>query len=106
MAKFKGHDIARQFMYLAMERFLSADRVIQAATKAGAKTLEEKIIILSQMRDAVRQVSLRHIFRSVQHRDEMFGAILEALNDLEDQLEEQLIKQEQEEQLHIKPKDE
>lgn len=106
MKRFNSHDITRQFIFLAAERFLSSDKIIQAAIKAGAQTLQEKITIISQMRDAVRQVSLQYIFRSVQHRDEMFGAILEALSDLEDQLEEQLIKEEEEQELHIKPKEE
>ena len=105
MAKFVAHDIARQFMYLAAERFLSADKVVQAAVKAGANTLEEKISLITQMRDAIRQVSLMHIFRSVQHRDEMFSAILEALNDLEEQLEEIMIREEEEQDLHVKPKE-
>lgn len=104
--KFNAHDVSRQFMSLAAERFLSPERVIQAAIKAGAQTVEDKIVVISQMRDAIRQVSLLHIFRSVQHRDEMFSVILEALSDLEDQLEEELIKAEEKEQLHIKPKDE
>ncbi|QLH35480.1 MAG: hypothetical protein HWD61_04455 [Parachlamydiaceae bacterium] len=106
MAKFNAHDIARQFMHLAAERFLSSERIIQSAGKAGAQTLEDKIALISQMRDAIRQVSLLHIFRSVQHRDEMFSAILEALSDLEDQLEEKLMREEEQQQLHIKPKEE
>lgn len=106
MAKFVAHDISKQFMYLAAERFLSADKVIQAAVKAGAQTLEEKIKLITQMRDAIRQVSLAHIYRSVQHRDEMFSAILEALSDLEDQLEESQLQEEEASDLHIKPKNE
>lgn len=106
MAKFNAHDVSRQFMSLAAERFLSADKVIQSAVKAGAQTVKDKIALISQMRDAIRQVSLLHIYRSVQHRDEMFSAILEALSDLEDELEEELIRQEEEQELHIKPKDE
>ncbi len=106
MAKFNAHDITRQFMTIAAERFLSSDKVIQAAIKVGAQTPEDKIFVINQMRDAVRQVSLHHIFRSVQHRDEMFSAILEALSDLEDQLEEEMMRREEEAELHIKPKDE
>ncbi|BBI16847.1 hypothetical protein DB42_BL00510 [Neochlamydia sp. EPS4] len=106
MAKFTAHEVSRQFLYLAAERFLSSDKIIQAAVKAGAQTIEDKITLINQMRDAVRQVSIHHIFRSVQHRDEMFSAILEALSDLEDQLEEELIKQEEEQQLHINPNNE
>lgn len=106
MAKFNAFDVSQQFMGLAAERFPSSEKVIQAASKAGAQTIEDKITMITQMRDAVRQVSLLHIFRSVQHRDELFNAILEALSDLEDQLEEEMIKKEEEQELHIKPKEE
>lgn len=106
MVKFNAYDISRQFMMLASERFPSAEKVIQAAVKAGAVSVKDKITLITQMRDAVRQVSLYHIFRSVQHRDEMFNSILEALSDLEDQLEEEMIKKEEEQELHIKPKEE
>lgn len=106
MTRFNSHDITRQFISLASERFLSPDKVIQAAMKAGAQNLKDKIRMISQMRDAVRQVSLNHIFRSVQHRDEMFGTILEALSDLEDQLEEELMKEEEAQELRINTKEE
>jgi type III secretion protein W len=103
--KFVAMDVARQFMSLASERFLSADKIIATASKLGAQTTEERIQVITQMRDAVRQVSLHHIFRSVQHRDEMFGAILEALSDLEDQLEAEMEAEEEREELHFKTKD-
>lgn len=46
-----------------------------------------EIIVLSQFRDAVRTISPR-FYRSIQHRDEVYMAIIEALEDLEDELEE------------------
>ena len=106
MTKFKAHDVSRQFMYLASERFISAEKVVQAALKVGAQTTEDKIVVISQMRDAIRQVSIHHIFRSLQHRDELFGIILETLSDLEDQLEEEIMKQEDEKELKSNPKKE
>lgn len=47
-----------------------------------------KIILLSLMRDAIKEVSPTRIYRSMQHRDELYLAIIEALEDLEDELEE------------------
>jgi len=47
-----------------------------------------KIFVLSQMRDAVREVAMALIYKTLQHRDELYLAILEALEDLEDELEE------------------
>lgn len=105
MKKFVAHDVARQFMALTAERFPSSDKVINAAFKVGAQSLEEQIAVISQMRDAVRQVSLLHIFRSVQHRDELFSAILEALSDLEEKLEEKLLQEEEQKNLKMKPKE-
>lgn len=58
-----------------------------------------KIVILTSYRDAVRQVALNQIFKSPQHRDEIYMAIIEALEDLEDELEEI------EEQLEAKERD-
>ena len=56
-----------------------------------------KIIVLSQFRDAVREVALSQLYRSVQHRDELYGAIIEALDGLEEELES-IEEQEEEEQ--------
>jgi len=51
------------------------------------ETVAAEIIILSQFRDAVRAISPQ-FYRSIQHRDEVYMAIIEALEDLEDELEE------------------
>jgi type III secretion protein W len=58
--------------------------------------INAKIILLSQFRDAVRQVSAGKVYRSIQHRDELYSAILDALESLEDELEEELQKEENE----------
>jgi len=61
------------------------------------ETVELEIIVLSQFRDAIRAISPR-FYRSVQHRDEVYMAIIEALEDLEDELEE--IEDHEEKMLH------
>lgn len=87
--------LAKQFMSLAQERYPSSAKVFQTAIKLGIeKWITAKIIVFSQMRDAVREVAMNLIFKSLQHRDEMYLAVLEALEDLEDQLEE-LLQQEE-----------
>ena len=73
-------------------------------------------IIFSQMRDAVREVALHQFYRSVQHRDEVYKAILDCLEQLEEELDDQLEKEYAEEdtvdedgskkQEQEKPKDE
>lgn len=81
--------IAKQFMTLCAERYPTSDKVLQLAKRLGiSSSLLAKIIVLSQMRDAVREVARDLIFKSLQHRDELYMAILEALEDLEEELEE------------------
>ncbi len=87
--------LSKQFMALCSERYPSADKVLKLGKELGiSKWVIAKIIVFSQMRDAIRQVSKDQIFRSLEHRDELFGAIIEALEDLEDEWEEILEAQE------------
>lgn len=60
------------------------------------ETVRLKIILLSQMRDAIKEVSPTYVFRSLQHRDELFTAIIQALEELEDELQDLEEKEEQE----------
>jgi type III secretion protein W len=90
--------VSKQFMALAAERYPSAAKVLQIAAKLGIeKWLIAKIIVLSQLRDAVREVAVNQVYKSIQHRDELYMALIEALEDLEDELEELSEKEEEEE---------
>jgi type III secretion protein W len=91
--------VSKQFMALAAERYPSAAKVLQVAAKLGIeKWLIAKIIVFSQLRDAVREVAVNQVYKSIQHRDELYMAIIEALEDLEDELEEFADKEEDEEE--------
>lgn len=91
--------LAREFMALADDRYPSPAKVLQLASKLGIdRFVRAKIIVFSQMRDAIREVAMNLIYKSLQHRDELYIAILEALEDLEDQLEEMEEKEEEEEE--------
>lgn len=91
--------MAKQFMTLASERYPSSAKVLQSAVRLGIdKWISAKIIALSQFRDAIREVAMEKIYKSLQHRDEFYLAVIEALEDLEDELEEQLKKEEEEEE--------
>lgn len=79
--------MAKAFMALAAERYPSADKVLQKGTSLGLSNVTEKIITFSQFRDAIREVALGKVYKTVQHRDDLYLAILEALEDLEDELE-------------------
>ena len=94
-------NITKEFMNLVGERYVSPDKVLQAAERLGVRSIEEKIIVISVLRDAVRQVSLNKVYRSVQHRDELFGAIIEALEELEDQLDIAISQEEEKEEFHL-----
>jgi type III secretion protein W len=81
--------LAKQFMVFVSDRYPSADKALQLSVKLGIeKWLIAKIIVLSQLRDAIREVSVNQIYKSIQHRDDSYMALIEALEDLEDELEE------------------
>jgi type III secretion protein W len=82
--------ISRQFITLLQERYPAPDKVLQLARKLGISETLAKIIVFSQMRDAVREVALHQFYRSLQHRDEVYKAILDCLEQLEEELDEQL----------------
>lgn len=92
--------MSKHFMALCSERYPSADKVMKQSRGLGVdKWIIAQIIIFSQMRDAIRQVSREQIFRSLQHRDELYNSIIEALEELEDEWEELLEKEEDESEL-------
>ena len=85
--------LSRQFITLLQERYPSPDKVLLLAKKLGISETLAKIIIFSQMRDAVREVALHQFYRSVQHRDEVYKAILDCLEQLEETLDDELEKE-------------
>ncbi len=84
-------EIARTFVNYLQERYPNSEKALQLANKMGlSQSILGKIIVLSQMRDGVREMSLDRFFRSIDHRNEVFNSILEALESLEDELDELL----------------
>ncbi len=82
-------NLAKQFMALAGDRYPSAGKVLQQAVKLGVeKFIVAKIVVFSQYRDAIRAVAINQVYKSLQHRDDLYMAILEALEELEDELED------------------
>ncbi len=80
--------LAKQFMEFIEERYLSSERVMQLGRKLGlSEESLAQVIIFSQMRDGIRQVSPR-LYRSYQHRQEALESFIKALEELEDFLEE------------------
>lgn len=90
--------MTKQFMNLVGDRYPSSSKAMQTAVKLGLdKWVMAKIIALSQFRDAIREVAMEKIYKSLQHRDECYMALIEALEDLEDELEEELKRREEQE---------
>jgi type III secretion protein W len=92
-AELNFESLSRQFVTLLQERYPAPDKVLQLAKKLGVNETLAKIIVFSQMRDAVREVAPRQFYRSVQHRDEVYKAILDGLEQLEEMLDDELEKE-------------
>lgn len=91
--------LAKQFVSLLQERYPTKDKAMQYASKLGIdKWLLAKIIVFSQLRDAIREVALGKLYRNLQHRDDLYNAIIELLEELEDELDELLERQQREEE--------
>ncbi|NGX46257.1 MAG: hypothetical protein K940chlam2_01445 [Chlamydiae bacterium] len=81
--------LARLFVQFLRERYPSMDKVFQLGLKLGLSYDElSQIVVFGQMRDAVRGVAPR-LFRSNQHRHDVLMSFIEALEELEDRLEEE-----------------
>lgn len=91
--------MSRQFITLLQERYPSPEKVQAMAQKLGVSGhVMAKIILLSQMRDAVREIAFYQFYRSTQHRDEIQKAIMDALEELEEELDELLEKEYEEDE--------
>ncbi len=81
-------NLARAFMKFLVERYPSSDKLLAIAKQLGfEEDILAEVIVFSQMKDAVRQISPR-LYRSEQHKQDILATFLETLEDLEDQLEE------------------
>jgi type III secretion protein W len=81
--------LGRMFAKILAERFMSADKILQVFQVMGlSEEAAAQLIICTQFRDALRQISPRY-YRTPQHRDELFKTILDALEKIEDQMDEE-----------------
>ncbi len=80
--------LAKQFMALVNERYLSPDKVRQLGRLLGiSDELAAQLIVFTQMRDGIRQVAPK-LYRNNRHRQSALNAILEALEELEEEYSE------------------
>ncbi len=90
--------IAQLFMQLVEDRYPSSVKIIKLARQLGIEEeIIAQIIVFSQFRDAVRQVAPK-LYRSLNHRNDILSAHIEALEELEDLLEEEESEYEEEEE--------
>jgi len=88
--------LARLFVKILAERYINGEKIMQTARLLGIEQeVAAQIIIYTQMRDAIRQIAPRY-FRDLRHRDEQLKAYLEAVDKLEDTLEEEEEKEKEE----------
>jgi type III secretion protein W len=97
--------LAKLFFDLAEERYPSAEKIKQLVSRVVSPLVEDplesihvQIAVLNVMRDMIKEVSPAQLYRSLQHRDDLYLAIIEALEDLEDvveELEEKLAEEEE-----------
>ena len=88
--------LAKLFMKAVQERYPSADKILQLGAQLGlSEEVLAQIIIFTQMRDGVRQVAPR-LFKSDQHRQDLLNAFIDAIEELDERLEEEEEEEEKE----------
>lgn len=80
--------LAKEFIRLVEERYPSVLKLLKQLEKFGSLDDLEKIIILMQYRDAIRQLSPR-LYKSLRHRQDLLLVILEGLEELEERVSEE-----------------
>lgn len=90
--------LSKQFVKLIAERYPSVDKILKIGMLLGiGDDLLAQIIIYTQFRDGLRQVSPR-LFKSEKQRQDLLLTLLDALSDLEDELDEEEEKEEEDEE--------
>ncbi len=80
--------LARAFIKIVEDKYPSVMKILRDAEQMGLLDDDEKVIILSQFRDAIRGLSPR-VYRSMRHRQDLLLALIEALEELESEEEEE-----------------
>ncbi len=75
--------LAKEFISLVEERYPSVMKLLKQLERFGPLDDLEKIIVLMQFRDAIRELSPR-LYKSQRHRDDLQLVILETLDHLEE----------------------
>jgi type III secretion protein W len=88
--------LAKIFIDFISTRYPTGEKLLKLAPLLGIEdNIQVQIIVFSQFRDAVRQSSPR-LYQSPQHKDDVYMAILEGLEELEKILDEEEFEEEEE----------
>lgn len=80
--------LSEEFMELVSERYPTTAKIYRIAAELGiSEEILTQIIVFEQYRDAIREVAPR-LFKSLKHRYDLLSTLIEALEELEDELEE------------------
>ncbi|NGX52466.1 MAG: hypothetical protein KR126chlam5_00765 [Candidatus Anoxychlamydiales bacterium] len=81
--------LSKLFINLLKERYVTSEKISLLAKHLGiSEEFAAQIIIFSQMRDAIRNTSMK-LYKSNKHRLEALDAFIETLEELEEYLEEE-----------------
>lgn len=85
---FDFEKLAKEFINLVEERYPSVMKLLKQLERFGSLEDLEKIIVLMQYRDAIRQLSPR-LYKSLKSRQDLLLVILESLEELEERTTEE-----------------
>lgn len=81
--------MAKKFMALLEDRYPSSVKILKLAAQLGVdEEVIAQILVFTQFRDAVRNVAPK-LFRSQKHRQEVLSALIDALEELDESLEDE-----------------
>lgn len=80
--------LSKLFMSLLKERYITSDKILLLSRYLGiSQEIIAQVIIFTQMKDAIRNTSVR-LYKSDKQRQEVLDSFIETLEDLEEKLEE------------------
>src|SRR5690242_4100793 len=90
--------LAKLFMKFLQERYPAPEKVLQMAMQLGlAEEWLAQIIVFTQMRDGVRGIAPK-LFKSEQHRQDVLKSFIDAIEDLDEKVEENEEEEEEEDE--------
>lgn len=87
--------LAKFFFDLTEERYPAPEklkqqvaRIVDVMTQDPYENIHLKIAVLTIMRNMIKEVSPAQLYRSIQHRDDLYAVIIQTLEEFEDTLDE------------------